>query len=178
MIVHAQCLQVKEGTELKLEDEVSFCAGLNAATGAYKALSVSLEMTANERENKQELGQVCISSTLCCACVCKPQDALSDAVNTLLDMLEQDMCLCTAARIFFAASHALTSVHGKPDFCCCVQIKSMKKEFGFINCCERVADMFFHHSALSGAPEAFAVGADVSFKVAKEPKGDRLNAVE
>lgn len=54
----------------------------------------------------------------------------------------------------------------------------MKKEFGFINCCERVADMFYHHSALEGEPEEFAVGNDVSFKVVKEPNGERPNAVE
>lgn len=54
----------------------------------------------------------------------------------------------------------------------------MKKEFGFISCCERVADMFFHHSALEGSSDDFAVGQDVSFKVVKEPNGERPNAVE
>lgn len=38
--------------------------------------------------------------------------------------------------------------------------------------------MFFHFSALQGGPEAFSVGNDVEFSVTREPKGERLNAVE
>lgn len=54
----------------------------------------------------------------------------------------------------------------------------MKKEFGFIKCCEQIADMFFHSSALEGDPQDYTVGVDVSFKVVKEPNGDRPNAIE
>ena len=38
--------------------------------------------------------------------------------------------------------------------------------------------MFFHFSALQGGSEAFSVGMDVEFSVTREPKGERLNAVE
>ena len=54
----------------------------------------------------------------------------------------------------------------------------MRTQFGFIKCCERPGEMFFHFSALDSGPEAFAVGMDVDFSVTREPKGERLNAVE
>lgn len=54
----------------------------------------------------------------------------------------------------------------------------MRSQFGFIKCCERPGEMFFHFSALQGGPEAFTVGNDVEFSVTREPKGERLNAVE
>lgn len=38
--------------------------------------------------------------------------------------------------------------------------------------------MFFHFSALTGGSEAFAVGDDVEFSITREPKGERLNAVQ
>ena len=38
--------------------------------------------------------------------------------------------------------------------------------------------MFFHFSALQGGSEAFSIGMDVEFSVTREPKGERLNAVE
>ena len=56
--MHLGCGQVEEGQQVKLDDEVSFRTGLNASTGAYKAITVSLLMTAAERGNKRELGQV------------------------------------------------------------------------------------------------------------------------
>lgn len=54
----------------------------------------------------------------------------------------------------------------------------MRTQFGFIKCCERPGEMFFHFSALDGGPEAFSVGDDVEFSITREPKGERLNAVE
>ena len=59
-----------------------------------------------------------------------------------------------------------------------LQIITMRTQFGFIKCCERPGEMFFHFSALAGGPEAFDVGDDVEFNVTREPKGERLNAVE
>lgn len=61
---------------------------------------------------------------------------------------------------------------------CALQVVTMRSQFGFIKCCERPGEMFFHFSALQGGPEAFAVGNDVEFSVTREPKGERLNAVE
>ncbi len=60
---------------------------------------------------------------------------------------------------------------------CPLQIITMRTQFGFIKCCERPGEMFFHFSALTGGPEAFAVGDDVEFSITREPKGERLNAV-
>lgn len=54
----------------------------------------------------------------------------------------------------------------------------MKTQFGFIKCCERPGELFFHNSALQDGPEGFAVGQDVEFSVTREPKGERPNAVE
>lgn len=54
----------------------------------------------------------------------------------------------------------------------------MRSQFGFIKCCERPGELFFHYSALQGGPEGFAVGQDVEFTVTREPKGERPNAVE
>ena len=54
----------------------------------------------------------------------------------------------------------------------------MRAQFGFIKCCERPGEMFFHFSALQGGSEAFNVGMDVEFSVTREPKGERLNAIE
>ena len=59
-----------------------------------------------------------------------------------------------------------------------MQVITMRTQFGFIKCCERPGEMFFHFSALDGGPEAFSVGDDVEFSVTREPKGERLNAVE
>ena len=59
-----------------------------------------------------------------------------------------------------------------------MQIITMRTQFGFIKCCERPGEMFFHFSALDGGPGAFQVGDDVEFSVTREPKGERLNAVE
>lgn len=58
-----------------------------------------------------------------------------------------------------------------------LQIITMRTQFGFIKCCERPGEMFFHFSALTGGSEAFAVGDDVEFSITREPKGERLNAV-
>ena len=58
-----------------------------------------------------------------------------------------------------------------------LQIITMRTQFGFIKCCERPGEMFFHFSALTGGPEAYAVGDDVEFSITREPKGERLNAV-
>ncbi|KAL3155007.1 hypothetical protein ABBQ38_011531 [Trebouxia sp. C0009 RCD-2024] len=58
------------------------------------------------------------------------------------------------------------------------QIITMKTQFGFIKCCERPGELFFHNSALQDGPEGFAVGQDVEFSVTREPKGERPNAVE
>ena len=54
----------------------------------------------------------------------------------------------------------------------------MRTTFGFIKCCERPGEMFFHFSALDGGPEAFTAGDDVEFNITREPNGERLNAVE
>ena len=59
-----------------------------------------------------------------------------------------------------------------------LQVVTMRSQFGFIKCCERPGEMFFHFSALQGGADAFSVGMDVEFSVTREPKGERLNAVE
>ena len=51
-------MQIGRSTPLELEDEVHFTAGIHTLTGAYKATSVALLMTAAERSSKRELGQV------------------------------------------------------------------------------------------------------------------------
>lgn len=61
---------------------------------------------------------------------------------------------------------------------CALQIITMRGQFGFIKCCERPGELFFHNSALQDGPEGFAVGQDVEFSVTREPKGERPNAVE
>lgn len=51
-------MQIGGSTPLELEDEVNFTAGVHTLTGAYKATRIALLMTAAERSNKRELGQV------------------------------------------------------------------------------------------------------------------------
>lgn len=51
-------MQVDGGARLEVDDEVNFSAGVIAQTGAYKATGVSLLMTAAERSQNRELGQV------------------------------------------------------------------------------------------------------------------------
>ncbi len=51
-------LQVTGDSDLKEDDEVSFSAGVNVATGARKATSVRLAATANGQSARRELGQV------------------------------------------------------------------------------------------------------------------------
>lgn len=106
--------QVSGQPSLQEDDEVSFAAGVNVATGARKATSVQLLVKADGQSARRELGQVI----------------------------------------------------------------TMRTQFGFIKCCERPGEMFFHFSALDGGPEAFSVGDDVEFSITREPKGERLNAVE
>ncbi|KAL0042476.1 hypothetical protein WJX79_001033 [Trebouxia sp. C0005] len=105
--------QVSGEAALEEDDEVSFEAGVNPATGARKATAVQLLTKANGQSVTRDLGQII----------------------------------------------------------------TMRTQFGFIKCCERPGEMFFHFSALTGGPEAFAVGDDVEFSITREPKGERLNAV-
>lgn len=39
----------------------------------------------------------------------------------------------------------------------------LKKNFGFIKCCERIVDVFFHINALKPGSEALELNADVRF---------------
>ena len=62
----AECdasMQVVDSAQLDLEDEVTFTAGVVALTGACKATSIGLLMSATERSNQRELGQVLHSSS-------------------------------------------------------------------------------------------------------------------
>lgn len=57
----AECgfsMQVDDGAQLELEDGVTFTGGVAALTGAYKATTVGFLMTAADRSNQRELGQV------------------------------------------------------------------------------------------------------------------------
>ncbi|KAK9807599.1 hypothetical protein WJX72_003794 [[Myrmecia] bisecta] len=59
------------------------------------------------------------------------------------------------------------------------KVSLLKNNFGFIMCCERQGDMFFHFSAVQGlAPGALQEGLDVDFVVAKEPGSGRPIAVQ
>lgn len=51
-------MQVDDGAQLELEDGVTFTGGVAALTGAYKATTVGFLMTAADRSNQRELGQV------------------------------------------------------------------------------------------------------------------------
>lgn len=55
-----------------------------------------------------------------------------------------------------------------------MQVSSLRGGFGFIRCCERPGELFFH---LSEAQDSVAVGDDVEFTAARERNGERLNAV-
>ena len=49
----------------------------------------------------------------------------------------------------------------------------MKEQFGFIKCCDRDCDLFFHFSQ---APGDISIGAEVSFDVLRERTNDKLSA--
>lgn len=54
-----------------------------------------------------------------------------------------------------------------------------KPQFGFIKCCERAGDLFFHISAVSGlaSPEDLKVGDDVEFTIGKDPHSKKSIAL-
>ena len=50
-------------------------------------------------------------------------------------------------------------------------VASMRANFGFIKCCERVQDVFFHFTEVAGGEAAVSVGQDVRFRL--KSGGDR-----
>lgn len=54
-------VQVSGQPSLQEDDEVSFAAGVNVATGARKATSVQLLVKADGQSVRRELGQVCLA---------------------------------------------------------------------------------------------------------------------
>ena len=48
----------------------------------------------------------------------------------------------------------------------------MKPQFGFIKCCERRGDLFFHYATLADGlnSDGLSVGDDVEFSVSQEPQ--------
>ena len=66
-----------------------------------------------------------------------------------------------------------------------VQVAVKKPQFGFIKCCERRGDLFFHYASLAEGlqPDSLSIGDDVEFSVSHEPQppegqAPRLVAVE
>lgn len=57
-------VQVSDESVLEEDDEVSFTAGVNAATGAWKATTVQLLSKADGQSSKRDLGQVCKGNCL------------------------------------------------------------------------------------------------------------------
>lgn len=56
-----------------------------------------------------------------------------------------------------------------------MQVAVLKPKFGFIKCCERRGDLFFHFDALAEGLSAsdLAVGIDVEFSVSLEPPSEK-----
>ena len=55
-------------------------------------------------------------------------------------------------------------------------ISIVKTSYGFIKCCSRSKDLFFHFSELSEDPDTLRVGQEVSFRVSNEPRSGKTVA--
>jgi len=55
-------------------------------------------------------------------------------------------------------------------------ISIVKTSYGFIKCCSRSKDLFFHFSELSEDPDTLRVGQEVSFRISEEPRSGKTVA--
>ncbi len=52
-----------------------------------------------------------------------------------------------------------------------LQVRTLKSNFGFIACCQRSGQVFFHFSSVQGCrPEELQKNDDVEFSVARDPE--------
>ena len=53
-----------------------------------------------------------------------------------------------------------------------MQVQVLKNNFGFIRCCQRAGDIFFHYTSLAAgiSQHDLAKGDDVEFTVIKDPE--------
>ena len=52
-----------------------------------------------------------------------------------------------------------------------LQVRTLKGNFGFIRCCQRAGDLFFHYTALQNCQASdLQKGDDVEFTVSKDPE--------
>ena len=57
-------------------------------------------------------------------------------------------------------------------------VSVMKANYGFIKCCARSDDLFFHSSEVRGGEAAVAVGRDVAFRVERRPAPGQIRGEE
>jgi len=59
-------------------------------------------------------------------------------------------------------------------------VNMLKINFGFIKCCSRALDIFFHLSSLQQdlTPETIAIGTEVQYRVIRDKKSGKLTAVD
>lgn len=58
------------------------------------------------------------------------------------------------------------------------RVSMLKKNFGFIRCCDRVTDMFFHMNAVADGAVEPTLGADVKFVPVLQPSTGKVFATE